>query len=151
MIGSAYIQVPHGAKPLRVTALRRSPALQLVRLDASHAPNKMSRIWWFSQIELRPHASEPAQAVVRGVTEGNYWLSVLVFSNAGAGWFQSNMRNGGPLRVPEPALTFDDYPRRDMGGESANQGLILSVVHDDAGHDGIAKIVLGKNAVRTEE
>lgn len=144
MIGSAYIHIPHGRRPLRVTAFRQSRALQLVRLDASHAPDKLSRMWWFSKIELRPDVGKPAVARIPGLTPSNYWLSVLVFSNAGGGWFQSRICKGGSLRVPEPELSFDDYPGPDAVAGCGRQGLALCVMHDDVEHDPIAKEILAK-------
>lgn len=129
MIGSTYIRVHEGRRPLRLTALRQSQRPQVVRVGGAHYPNKMSRIWWFNKIELRPSHGQPEEASIAPQDTPSYWLAIQVFSNnAGQGWFQSTPQRTSALMVPEIAVVFDDY-----GADDASpQGVVLGVAYADA-------------------
>lgn len=108
MIGPTYIHVPDGHKVLRVTAFRRSQRPQIIRIGGAHAPSKMSTVYEFANVELRPNYLQSADVIIPAQTTGNYWLAIQVFTYGSAGWNQSAMRANAPMQVPEVVLAFDD-------------------------------------------
>src|SRR5688572_26446082 len=101
MVGPAYLHVPDGRRQLRVTAFRRSHRLQIVRIGGAHLPSKMSTIYEFAKVELRPDYFQSADVLIPAQTTASYWLAIQVFSNGDPGWNYSAIRTNASLRVPE--------------------------------------------------
>jgi len=127
MIGPAYVCVPDGRKLIQVTAFRRSQRMQIVRIGGAHVPNKLSTIYEFTDVELRPKHGQSAEIMIPAQNACQYWLAVQVFSYDSSGWSQSAIRSSAPLRVPAVALAFDDRGLG-LGLRSSDPSLSLRIV-----------------------
>ena len=126
----AYVKVPDGKRPLRVTAHAKSRRRQLVRISAAEVPSKMSRVWWFDDRELRPGHDEKLELDLPALGLKSFWLVLHVFSTAGDGWRRSTVNPGASLQVPENELVFDDDAGQDNATPDPNtRGVVLSLAY----------------------
>lgn len=111
-----------------MTAFRQSRSEQIIRVSAAEVPSKVSRVWWFDTVEMRPAHLEMAKAEISASTLSSYWLTILVFSNAGHGWSRSALKRRSTLEVPAMELTFKDVVA-DPALANAGLGVTLSIVY----------------------
>jgi hypothetical protein len=103
--------------------------LQIVRIGGAHLPSKMSTIYEFAKVELRPDYFQTADVLIPAQTTASYWLAIQVFSNGAPGWNCSAIRTNASLRVPEAALAFDDCEQgRPWSGGSPS--VVVSIMYD---------------------
>lgn len=97
MIGPAYVYVPEGRKPIRVTVFRQSQRPQIVRIGGAHAPSKTSTIYEFNDVELRPKHGLSPEVMIPAQNTDEYWLAIQIFSCGTSGWSRSAIRANAPL------------------------------------------------------
>ena len=141
MIGPAYVYVPEGRKSIRVTVFRQSQRPQIVRIGGAHVPSKMSTIYEFNDVELRPKHGLSPEVMISAQNTAEYWLAVQIFSYGTSGWSRSAIRANAPLRVPAVALAFDDCAPGLIfrgGGPSVALSIVSSVAPSPHPPSGIA-------------
>jgi hypothetical protein len=128
-IEPVYVKVVDARRSLRVTATRQSPNPQLVRISAAEVPSKMSHIWSFETVELRPGRHQSAEVNISPLPLQSYWLAIQVFSNTRSGWFRSSVATGTFPVVPIVGLAFtDDFPAT-AEYMATTPSVVLSIVY----------------------
>lgn len=128
MVDPTYVRISDGQRPLRIAASRRSRSEQIVRVSAAEVPSKLSKIWWFDTVELRPShlATKDVEVSVPGVA--SYWLAIRVFSSTGCGWSRSTLGRDGGAEVPPIELMFNDA-RVEGDHDEAQAGVTVTIMY----------------------